>query len=273
MRASRPAGLLAGCAAAVVFGSCAAQDSAAHAHSSLQPAQTVDLRFHQHMGTALPLGAEFRDSAGRPVTLGEFFRGEPVVVILEYLRCRSLCSYVLKDTVSALSQVPLVSGRDYQVVAISIDPRDRPADARMAQAMYLGSSGSDSSLAGWHFLTGSAAPIHAVARAVGFSYRYDAAIDQFAHPAGITIATPGGIIARYILGVGYRPLDLRLALAEASLGHVSSPVADLLLLCYCYDPGTGRYSLAISNITRALCALTLLAMAASFVKLIRARGS
>lgn len=230
----------------------------------------VDLRFHQHMGAQLPLGAEFRDAAGKAVRLGDYFRsGEPVVVILEYLHCRSLCGFVIKDTARALSLVPLKAGKDYQVVAISIDPRDKPADAREARTKYLGSA--PSKWAGWHFLTGTPGPIHAVAQTVGFSYRYDPAIDQYAHPAGITITTPRGSVARYILGVGYRPLDVRLALTEASRGHISSPVADLLLLCYCYDPGTGRYSFAIRSTTRALCGATLLGIGLLIFSLSRKR--
>jgi protein SCO1 len=244
----------------------------AFAYSSLQPAQTADLRFHQHIGAALPLDAEFRDASGRRVRLGDFFGRAPVVVVLEYLHCRTLCGYVLRDTVAAIRHVPLASGRDYQVLAISIDPRDGPADARAARAMYLGRAPA-SVATGWHFLTGGAAPIRAVADAEGFSYRYDPAIDQYAHPAGIAIATPRGRVARYLLGLGYRPLDLRLALSEAGRGQLSSPVADLLLLCYCYDPGTGRYSFAIGNLTRALCALTVLGLALLVWRLARERGT
>jgi protein SCO1/2 len=106
---------------------------------------------------------------------------------------------------------------------------------------------------------------------VGFHYRYDPAIDQFAHPAGIMIVTPAGTVARYLLGVGFRPLDLRLGLTEAARGRISSPVADLLLLCYCYDPGTGRYSFAIRDTTRALCAATLLALGFMVFRLSRRR--
>lgn len=234
-------------------------------HSSLPSGLLSELAFHQHPGAALPLEARLLDETGRSVRLGQFFHGEPVILVLEYLRCRDLCSYVLRDTAAALQRVPLVPGRDYEVIALSIDPREGPADARAARAMDLPGARS----AGWHFLTGGAPEIRAVAQAVGFSYRYDPAIDQFAHPAGIIVATPAGTVARYLFGVTYRPLDLRLALAEAGRGHISSPVADLLLLCYCYDPGTGRYSFAIRNATRALCGVTLLGLGAMLFGLAR----
>lgn len=248
----------------VVF---AASAAPAPGHSSLQSGLLSELTFHQHPGAALPLNTRFLDETGRSVRLGQFFHGEPVVLVLEYLRCRDLCSYVLRDTVTALRRVPLVGGQDYQVIALSIDPREGPADARATRATDFAGVRA----AGWHFLTGRERDIGRVAQAVGFPYRYDPAIDQFAHPAGIVVATPMGTIARYVLGVSYRPLDLRLALVEAGRGHISSPVADLLLLCYCYDPGTGRYSFAIRNATRVLCGATLLGLGAMLFGLTRPR--
>ena len=241
-------------------------------HSSLLPADMRDLGFQQHMGAPLPLSVALRDDSGRLVHLSDFFRGEPLVLVIDYLRCRNLCGVVLEHTSKMLALTPLTAGRDYQVVALSIDPRDGPVESREARAKYLAGLPA-SRAAAWHFLTGSEASVRAVADAVGFHYRYDPAIDQFAHPAGIMLVTPRGTIARYLLGVGFRPLDLRLGLVEAARGRISSPVADLLLLCYCYDPGTGRYSFAIRNTTRALCAATLLGLAFMIFRLCRPRAA
>ena len=221
------------------------------AYSSLQPQLTRQLRFQQHPGAPLPLGTHFRDAGGQLVRLADFFKEKPVVIVLEYMRCRNLCGVVIRDTVHALASVPLTAGRDYEVVAISIDPRDTPQDAVRTRREYFPQSSQP--VPGWHFLTGDRSNIEAVAQTVGFPFRYDPQIDQYAHPAGVTIATPAGKIARYVLGVGYRPLDIRLALSEAARGTISSAVTDLLLLCYCYDPGTGRYSFVINNIIRVLC--------------------
>jgi protein SCO1 len=236
------------------------------AFSSLQPEVMRELHFHQQPGAPLPLGARFRNSNGRVVHLADFFNNKPVVIVMEYMRCRTLCGSVLRDTVRALSAVPLAPGRDYEVVAISIDPRDTAQDATRTSREFFPNSGS--AVPGWHFLTGTNGDINAVAKAVGFPFRYDPQIDQYAHPAGVTIATGGGTITRYILGVGYRPLDMRLALSEAARGAISSPVTDLLLLCYCYDPGTGRYSFAINNITRVLCLGTVVGVAVLILRLL-----
>ena len=245
---------------------------AAAGYSTLSADAVKDLSFRQHPGARLPLDAAFRDESGALVRLGDFFRGKPVLLVLEYLHCKTLCGFVLQDMGRALAQSSLAVARDYQVVAISIDPRDGPEEARTAKARYVDRFGNAGE-AGWHFLTGTERPIAEVADAVGFPYRYDNGIDQYAHPAGLIVAAPDGTIARYLLGLDYRPLDLRLALTEAAAGTIASPASELLLLCYCYDPGTGRYSLAINNITRVLCGATVLGVGILVVRLARGARS
>lgn len=237
---------------------------AAAQQSSFTTRQLADLSFHQHPGATLPLDTTLTDEVGRAVTLGSFFADRPVVVVLDYLHCKTLCGFVLDDLVRAAAQVPLTPGRDYEVLAISIDPHDTPAESREARAQYLARTAHPG---GWHFLTGSEASVRRIADTVGFPYLYDAGADQYAHPAGITIASPDGRIARYLLGVDYPPLDLRLALTEAAHGTISSPATALLLLCYCYDPATGRYSAQINTGLRILCGATVLGLGFMILRL------
>jgi protein SCO1 len=228
----------------------------ATAQSAFTAGQLSQLSFHQHLGAALPLDTPLRDENGGEATLGTFFgRDRPVVLVLDYLHCKTLCGFVLSDLVRSLDRVPLTAGSDFDVLAISIDPHDGPAESRAARLQYLARTAHSG---GWHFLTADDAAIHSIAAAVGFPYLYDAAADQYAHPAGVTIAAPTGTIARYILGVDYAPLDLRLALTEAAQGAISTPASALLLLCYCYDPATGRYSAQIDTALRVLAGATVL---------------
>jgi protein SCO1 len=214
----------------------------APARSALTQAQIADLSFREHPGAPLPLDATLADERGIKVRLGEFFTaGKPVVLVLEYLRCKTLCGFVLGGLADALARLPIEAGKDYAVVAVSIDPLDSAADARAARARYLARYGR-ANAAGWHFLTGEESAVRRIARAVGFPYRYDAELDQYAHPAGLVVAAPDGTIARYVLGVGYQPRDLRLAIAEAAQGTVSTPLGRLLLLCYGRDVQQGRYT-------------------------------
>jgi protein SCO1 len=238
-------------------------------HSAFTTAQLDALAFQQHPGAALPLDTPLVDENGRTISLGAFFGQRPVLIVMDYLHCETLCGFVLANLVRSLDNVPLQGGEDYEVLAISIDPRDTPAAARAAREQYLARAQRPG---GWHFLTGSEQAVARIAAAIGFPYRYDADADQFAHPAGVTVAAPDGTIARYILGLDYRPLDLRLALTEAARGTISTPATSLLLLCYCYDPETGRYSAPIAMTMRGLAAMTVLGIAAFLWRLSRARG-
>ncbi len=238
-----------------------AEPGLAAPRSSLTPDTLATLAFVPHPGRQLPLDAPVTDAAGRTVPLGAYFQGAPVILVLDYLHCRTLCGLVLGGLATALDQVPLTPARDYRVLALSIDPRETTADAAAAQAQYR--------RAHWQFATAPADTVAAVADAVGFPYRYDPAIDQYAHPAGITLVAPDGRIARYLLGVDIRPLDLRLGLADAAVGRTTAPATRLLLLCYGYDPQTGRYGLAVRRLLQAGGAVTLLGLAVPVALMLR----
>jgi protein SCO1/2 len=87
---------------------------------------------------------------------------------------------------------------------------------------------------------------------------FDAAVDQFAHGSAIMILTPQGRISHYFMGIDFPSRDVRLALVEASHGQIGSTVDRLLLLCYHFDPMTGRYSASAIALVRILSAATLL---------------
>ncbi len=212
------------------------------APSSLRPEQFADLAFHEHPGSRLPLGAGLVDEQGKAAPLGQFFDGKPVVLALAYFRCRTLCGTVLGNLAEALNGVPLDAGRDFQVIVISIDPRDTSGDALTAKAKDLARYRHAGGNGGWHFLRGSENAVRNIAEIVGFPYRFDPAIDQYAHPAGVTLVTADGTISRYVLGIDYRPIDFRLGLIAAGSGQVSSVISHFLLLCYGYDPQQGRYT-------------------------------
>jgi len=144
-------------------------------------------------------------------------------------------------------------------VAVSIDPGESAALARAKRASCLeryGLAPDDPRAAGWTFLVGAEPAVRAVADAVGFGYQYVPERDEWAHPAGVTVLTPAGTVARVLFGVEFAPRDLRFALVEASAGRVGSPIDQVLLRCFHYDPSTGRYGLAVLTLVRGLGALT-----------------
>lgn len=229
--------------------------------ASSSPRILQKVAFDQKLNAPLPLDSVFHDESGRPVRLGEFFGRKPVIVTLVYYGCPMLCTQELNVLTSSLRVVPYDVGRDFEIVTVSIHPRETPKLAGAKKAAYLRRYGRAGAAQGWHFLTGDESSIAQLAQAVGFRYVYDPKSDQFAHPAGLVIATPNGRVARYFLGLDYPARDLRLGLLEASAGKVGSPIEQLLLICYHYDPATGRYSFMIMNVVRILGAATVLALA------------
>lgn len=213
----------------------------AHA-TGFDPAQFA---MRPHPGERLPLTTELYDETGRPVPLLRFFTGKPVIVVLHYLRCETLCGVTLHNLVTTLARIPLDAGRDFAVLAISVDPRDTPAAAAAAKAKYLRVYARPGGDKGIHFLTGAEAAVRPIAEAIGFPYQYDQAVGQYIHPAGFIIATPGGKISSYIEGVSTTPAQMITALGDAARGQALSPLTRLILLCCVEGQRLGRFTVPV----------------------------
>ena len=212
----------------------------------------------QKLNQQIPLDLSFRDEQGKTVKLAEYFGEKPVILSLVYYQCPMLCTQVLNAVERGLTNVSLDMGKQFQVVTVSIDPRETPEMARTKKNMYVGLYGRAGAGEGWHFLTGEEAAIQQLAKAVGFRYAYDPQSGQFAHASGIMLLTPEGKISRYFYGVQYPSRDLRLGLVEASEGRIGTPVDQVLLYCFHYDPATGKYGMVIQNVIRGAGVLTVL---------------
>ena len=224
------------------------------------PAQLRDVGFDQNLNQQLPLDVELTDEHGRTATLAEYFGRRPVVLSFVYYGCPMLCLQSLNSLAATLGVLSETPGEEFEVVSVSIDPRETPALALEKKAHYVERSGKPSIAHGWHYLTGTEANIQRLTKAAGFRYAWDPSLNQFAHPAGIVIATPQGKVSRYLFGIDYGPRDLRLALLDASGEKIGSPLKRALLYCYHYDPATGRYSLAIMRVVRIAGAATALSL-------------
>jgi protein SCO1/2 len=220
----------------------------------------LQVGFDQKLGAQVPLDLEFRDEDGRTVRLGDLFGGRPVVLSLAYYGCPMLCGMSLQGMASSLKTLSFDAGREFEVVTVSFDPRETPAQARARKTQSIDSYGRPGGAQGWRFLTGDAGPIKSLTEAVGFRYVWDEEQKQFAHPTGVVVLTPKGRIARYFFGVEYPPKDLRLGLIEAADERIGTLADRLLLLCYQYDPKTGRYSGLAIALIRAGGILTIAAL-------------
>jgi protein SCO1/2 len=224
--------------------------------ASTRPAALREVGFDQNLDRRVPLDTSLVDEAGRTVRLGDYFGTRPVVLLFAYYECPMLCTQVINGLASALGVLTLEPGKDFEVITISIDPRDTPATATAKKAAYMQRYKRPGAEAAWHFLTfrpGDAVSIERLTEAAGFRYVWDEQTQQFAHPSGVIVLTP----------------DLRLGLVEASAGTVGSPVDALLLYCFHYDPMTGRYGLVIMRAIRLAGAATVLALGSFIFVMVR----
>jgi protein SCO1/2 len=225
------------------------------------PAELEDLRIEQKLGERVPLDVKLLDHNGSEVELGTFFGERPVLLAPVYYDCPMLCSLVLDGVVRSLKPLSLLPGRDFEVVAVSFDPRDTPQKAAASRNTALQRYRRSEAEPGWHFLVGEDAEVARLMDAVGFRYRFDPESGEYAHAGAVILLTPQGDVARYYYGVEYSSRDVRLGLVEASQGRIGSVVDQVMLFCYRYDPVLGRYSAVTMNVVRLGGVVTVLAIA------------
>lgn len=225
------------------------------------PPKLQGIGIEQKLNATIPLDLTFRDAAGAEGPLRSYFARRPVLLVPVYYSCPLMCNQTLSGVVAGLRPLSLVPGRDFDIVVFSFNPSETPEDAREKLDTYTRRYSRRGDTAGWHFLTGSEASIHALTQAIGFKYRYDPDSGMFVHVAGVMVLTTEGRIARYFYGVEYEPKDLKLGLIEASNGRIGSATDQILLFCYRYDPSTGKYGATVINILRLAGVLSLVVMA------------
>lgn len=234
-----------------------------------RPAVIPDVGIDQHLDAQVPLDLTFRDDTGRLVQLGDYFSTKPVILVFAYYQCPMLCPLVLDGVAKSLRVLSFTAGKEFTVITVSIDPNETPALATAKKEQIVQRYARPGSATGWHFLTGEPAAITQLAQVVGFRYASDKQTGQYAHAAGIVILTPQGRISRYFYGVEFAPRDVRLGLVEAAANQIGSLADQLLLLCYHYDPNSGKYTALTINVLRVAGTMTVLALGALIVLAIR----
>jgi protein SCO1 len=232
------------------------------------PPMLQSVSVDEHLGRNVDLDLKFIDETGATVPLSSFFHtGKPVLLDLIYYSCPNLCNLILNGQAEVMRQIPWNPGDQYEVVTISIDPRENFELAGKKKVNYVQNLGKPAG--GWHFLCDKDGDAKRLAEEIGYHYRWDAQQQQFAHPATIFILTPEGRVARYLYGARFRPLDVRFALAEASEGRSTMTVEKILLFCYHYDPKAGKYVMFASNFMKIGGILTILAIGYFLWRMIR----
>jgi protein SCO1 len=199
----------------------------------------------EHLGTTLPMDLTFRNEQSLTVRLGNIIT-KPTILTLVYFDCPGLCSPLLDGVSDVIEKMGMELGKDYQVVTVSFNYQDTPEKAVEKKNVFL-KRHSKSHAKDWIYLTGDSANIYALVNAVGFKYKK--AGNDFIHPATITILSKSGMITRYLYGVTFLPLDVKLALIEAQKGLPRPTINRVLEYCFTYDPEGRKYTLAITKIS------------------------
>lgn len=208
-------------------------------------------------GVQVPLDGAFRDETGRTVTLRALAHGRPLVIAPVQHRCPNLCGLTLDGLNAAVAGQSYRPGRDFALVALGIDPREGVDAAQVSRRRFAATPAT----AGGHALVGSAADIARVTAALGYRYRWDPQLQQYAHLAAVAVLTPDGRLSHWLYGVAPSPRDLHLALTDAGRGRLGGLGDQIRLLCYHYDPATGRYDSLVMTLARGLGAATTAALA------------
>lgn len=221
-------------------------------------------------GAPIPVDAPFVTQAGMPTTLRRLAAGKPLLITPVQHECPNICGVTLAGIAAAIDgQGKFRPGRDFTVIALGIDPREGPAQARDDLKRLAVQRPN----AAWRpvALTGGAPAIRAVTAALGYRYAWSDQLKQYAHLSGTAVLTPDGRLSSWLYGLAPTPAQLDAALAQASVGQSGGVMQQILLLCFHYDPQTGRYSLAITRALRLAGVATVLLIGLAILLLSRRR--
>jgi len=202
----------------------------------------------EKLGQTIPTDIFLIDETGQTVPLKNLIdNNKPVILSLVYYRCPGLCSPLLSGVADVVSKLDLEAGKDYRILTISFDPTENNVIAAEKKKNYLKTIKNKTiDPEGWKFFTADSVNIARITDAVGF--RYIKINNDYAHSAVLTILSPQGKIVRYLYGTDFLPFDMKMALIEASKGKVGSTIANVISLCFSYDPDGRKYTLNITRI-------------------------
>ncbi len=223
-----------------------------------KPAVLDKIGIDENLGGEIDLDLEFLDENGEAVQLAKYFGDKPVLMLLVYYECPTLCNLQLNALVETMRRMKMKPGEEFELVAISIDAGESPRLAKKKLDAYLKSYGKEDTRDGWHFLTGTEENIKAISSQVGFNFAWDQNMEQWAHSAASYVLTPQGKLSFYHYGLKTSPKVLRLSLVEASANKIGNVVDRLVLYCLQYDPTKKTYSFYAFNLMKAAVVITMI---------------
>lgn len=230
--------------------------------SSTVPEELKDVGIQEKIGDTLDLNLVVTNDNGEKVPLSHFFKTKkPVIFSPVYFNCSSLCNFHLNGLTDALKSLDWTPGKQFEIVALSIDAKENHTMASAKKANYLKEYGRPKSESGWHFVTADQQTINKITDSVGFKFKWNEKMGEWAHASAAIIISPEGKISRYLHGIQFQPRDLKLALNEASNGKVGNVVDSVMLFCFKYDSHQSKYGIQVFNVMKLAGAVTVAALA------------
>ena len=214
----------------------------------------------EKLGDQVPLDAVFRDENGQQVSLADLV-DRPTILAPVYYRCSNVCN-LLQGALAEVFPKLSVAGQ-VRIVSLSFDPEENPKAAQSSRRIYQAAMRESFPVGQWSFLTGDQQNIERVMQAIG--YRYVKQGIEFIHPVAVVVLSPGGKIVRYLYGTRYLPMDVSLALLEASEGRVGTTISRIASFCFSYDPDKKGY---VFNILRIAGTIVFISLGALFLVLV-----
>ena len=209
------------------------------------------LGIEEKLGQTVPLDLTFLSENGERVTLKKLMDGKPTILTLNYFRCAGICSPQLNDLAKTLGKLQLAENTDYKVITVSFAENETPALATAKRKNQIGSIGREYVADAWRFVIGENNSSGKLADSVGFRYEKTVSMTgkvDYIHSASLIVLSPEGKITRYLYGITQAPIDVKMAIFEASNGTVRPTIAKPLLFCYSYDPEAKKYIFAWEKI-------------------------
>jgi protein SCO1/2 len=200
----------------------------------------------EKLGQYVPMDVELYDESGNLVQLKSII-DKPTIITFVYYKCPGICSPLLTEVAKIVDKMDLELGKDYQVLTLSFDHNERPELAQEKKDNYLTEIKKTVNPKGWRFFTGDSVNIHRFTDAAGFYFAKSG--NDWIHAATLIAISPQGKVTRYLYGIHQLPLDVKLALMEASEGKTSPTISKVLNFCYAYDPEGKHYTFNVVRIS------------------------